>query len=102
MSRDRRQRAAIRELAARRVEAAWTCVGVLCPDLPLRDRKVFAEKVLDLCRGETEPDPRITISPAQVTEMVWRNMQCINRHCPMLLFSDRIAVELNEFFREEN
>jgi hypothetical protein len=41
------------------------------------------------------------ISPAQVQDIVWRNMQCINPRCPMLLFSNQIAEELNEFFRQE-
>jgi hypothetical protein len=32
--------------------------------------------------------------------MVWRNMQCINHRCPMLLFGKQLADELNEFFVE--
>jgi len=28
-------------------------------------------------------------------------MQCINPRCPMLLFSNQIADELNEFFKPE-
>jgi hypothetical protein len=39
------------------------------------------------------------ITPAQVESIIWPNMQCINPHCPMLLFSDQIADELNEFFK---
>ena len=102
MSRDRRQRAAVKELAARRVEAVWTCVNALCPDLSLPDRKALAEKVLDLSRGESPAAPkRIEISPAQVQEMVWRNSQCANRYCSMLLFSQEMADELNEFFWPE-
>lgn len=102
MSRDRSQRAAIKELAARRVEAVWTCLGILCPEMPLPDRKALAAKVLDLGRGETDSSPRITISPAQVQELVWRHSQCANRYCSMLLFSQEMAEELNEFFRQEN
>jgi hypothetical protein len=94
------KRRATRELAARRVEAAWTCVNVLCPDLALPDKKALATKVLDLCRGEIQPAP-IRIFPAQVEEMVWRNSQCANRYCSMVLFSREIADELNEFFRQE-
>ncbi len=102
MSHDRSQRAAIKELAARRVEAVWTCLGVLCPDLPLTDRKILAEKVLDLSRGEWPPAAkRIEISPAQVQEIVWRTSQCANRYCSMLLFSQEMADELNEFFKQE-
>jgi hypothetical protein len=92
ISRDQGQRAAVKELAARRVEAVWTCLGVLCPDLPLTERKILAEKVLDLSRGEWPPAAkRIEISPAQVQELVWRHSQCANRYCSMLLFSQEMA-----------
>ena len=103
MSRDRRNRAATKEHAALRVGAVWTCLGVLCPDLPLVERKVLAEKVLDLTRGEIPPVPkRIEISSAQVQELVWQHSQCANRYCSMLLFSREMAEELNEFFRPED
>jgi len=36
-----------RQLAARRVEAVWTCLRVLCPDLALEAKKELARKVLD-------------------------------------------------------
>ena len=101
MSRERRERAEIKQLAARRVEAVWTCLDVLRTEIPLPERKVLAEKVLDLCFERTLPPSKITISPAQVQEIVWRNSQCANRYCSMLLFSQEIAEELNEFFRQE-
>ena len=95
-------RAAIKLAARQRVEAVWTCLDVLCPDLALEAKKVLAEKVLDLSRGEDrKPPPRIMITPAQVTSIIWANMQCINPRCPMLLFSNQIADELNEFFKAE-
>ncbi len=43
-------RAAIKLAAERRVEAVWTCLGVLCPDLTAQAKKALAEKVLD-CAG---------------------------------------------------
>ena len=102
MSRERRERAEIKQLAARRVEAVWTCVTALCPDLSLPDRKTIAEIVLDLCHGEDqEVAMKIEITPAQVQEIVWRNSQCANHHCSMLLFSRELAEELNEFFWPE-
>jgi hypothetical protein len=94
-------RAAIRLAARQRVDAVWTCLDVLCPDLALEAKKVLAEKVLYLSREEDQKPPRIMITPAQVTSIIWSNMQCINPRCPMLLFSDQIADELNEFFRQE-
>jgi hypothetical protein len=102
VSRERRERAEIKQLAARRVGAVWTCLGILCPDLPLVERKALAERVLDLTRGECPvAAKRIEISPAQVQELVWRNSQCANRYCSMVLFSREIAEELNEFFQPE-
>jgi hypothetical protein len=76
-------------------------LDVLCPDLALEAKKVLAEKVFDLCRGEVQKPPRIMNTPAQVSSIIWSNMQCINPRCPMLLFTNEIADELNEFFNEE-
>jgi len=96
------ERAAIKLAARQRVEAVWTCLDVLCPDMALEAKKVLAEKVLDLSRGEEQkPPPRIMITPAQVSSIIWPNMQCINPRCPMVLFSNEIADELNEFFKGE-
>jgi hypothetical protein len=94
-------KAAIKLAARQRVEAVWACLGVLCPDLVPQAKKALAEKVFDLCRGKDQKPPRIQITPAQVESIIWPNMQCINPRCPMLLFSNQIADELNEFFREE-
>ena len=90
-----------RQLAMQRVEAAWNCVGVLCPDLTPKAKKVLAEKVLDLCAEREKSKPEIKITPPEVQEIVWRNMQCVNPHCPMVLFSREIAAKLNEFFKQE-
>ena len=95
-------KSAIRLAAQRRVEAVWTCLGVLCPDLTAQAKKELARKVLDLSRGEDRKAPRIMITPAQVESIFWPNMQCIHPHCPMLLFSNQIADELNEFFKQED
>jgi hypothetical protein len=95
------EKAAITVAARQRVEAVWSCLGVLRPDLRGQAKKALAEKVLELSRGEEQEPPRIQISPAQVTSIVWANMQCIHPHCPMLLFSNEIADELNEFFKGE-
>ena len=102
MSDLRRRRKAIRQLAATRVEAVWNCVNVLRPDLPLEDRKALAAKILDLGREGYRPPAPIRISKAQVAEMVWRNSQCANRSCSMLLFAEELAKELNEFFGPDN
>ncbi len=106
VSRDRHlsaeERAAIKIAARQRVEAVWSCLGVLRPDLTLQGKKALAEKVFELSRGEAQKPPRIKITPAQVQEIVWANMRCINPRCPMLLFSNQSAEELNEFFKVED
>ena len=94
-------RAAIKLAARQRVEAVWSCLGVLRPDLTPQGKKALGEKILDLSRGEDQKPPRIMITPAQVTSIILSNMQCINPRCPMLLFSNQIADELNEFFKQE-
>ena len=95
------KRAAIKLAARQRVEAVWTCLGVLCPDLTPQDKKALAEKVFELCRGKDRKAPRIMITSAQVESIIWPNTQCIHPHCPMLLYSNQIADELNEFFKGE-
>lgn len=86
----------VKETARRRVESAWACVNVLCPDVPEQEKKAICQKVLDVCRREHKPQIRIT--PAQVQEIIWRHIQCVNRYCSVVLFSQQIADELNEFF----
>jgi hypothetical protein len=84
-----------------RVLAAWQCVSVLRPDLIPADKQNLARELLQVSASFGQPrepvsNPRITA--AQVIDMVWRNSQCIQRSCPMLLFADTLADELNEFF----
>ena len=98
----RRRKSAISEHAARRVEAAWNCVNVLRPDLHVEGRKDLARQFLDLSRDGYQPPQPVRISPAQVSEMVWRNCQCANRYCSMVLFPKEVADELNEFFKPED
>ena len=74
MSRDRQlsaeERAAIKLAARQRVEAVWSCLGVLRPDLRGQAKKALAEKVFDLCRGKSQKALRIQITPAQVTSII--------------------------------
>jgi hypothetical protein len=76
-------------------------LDILCPDLALEAKIELARKVLDLSRGEEQKPPRIMITPAQVASIVWPNTQCVNPRCPMVLFTNEIADELNEFFKAE-
>jgi hypothetical protein len=90
------------KLAARqRVKDVWTCLDILCPDLALEAKKIIARKAFNLTREEEQKPPRIMITPAQVASIVWPNSQCANRYCSMVLFTNEIADELNEFFKPE-
>ena len=91
---------AIQELAHTRVVAALTCVNALCPGLDASGKRRIVNQILTVSDGKDRSVPRQQITEAQVTEMVWRNMQCINRRCPMLLFGRQLAEEINEFFAE--
>jgi hypothetical protein len=57
MGRNRSERpavpAAIKLAAHQRVEAVWSCLDVLRPDLRGQAKKALAEKVFELCRGRT-------------------------------------------------
>jgi len=91
---------AIRELAHARVVAALTCVNALCPDLDLSGKRRMVEQILTLRDAKDRSILPKQITDAQVSEMVWRNMQCINHRCPMLLFGKQLSDEINEFFGE--
>jgi hypothetical protein len=105
MSRNRHlspeRKAAIKLAARQRVKDVWTCLDILCPDLTLKAKKVIARTALKLPREEDQKPPRIMITPAQVASIVWPNSQCANRYCSMVLFTNEIAEELNEFFKQE-
>src|SRR5664280_778840 len=58
LRRDREARTRIRELATRRVEAAWACANALRPDLPENERKALAQQFLDL-----SPEQRCPLNP---------------------------------------
>lgn len=90
----------IKELAHGRVVAALNCVNALCPDLDVSGKRLMVNQILTLSDGKTRTIPQRQISEAQVTEIVWRNMQCIHHRCPMLLFARQLTEELNEFFRQ--
>jgi len=81
--------------------AALHCAIVLRPDLDTRGLKKLAKAILSLGAGdanEGRSPPQIEINDAQVTEMVWCHSQCIEPHCPLLIFGKQLADELNEFF----
>jgi hypothetical protein len=92
-----------REFASgeRRVALTRVYLKMTRPDLDQNARTVLGDLIIALVDGEDGSQRHRKITDAQVNEMVWRNMQCINHRCPMLLFGKQLADELNEFFAEE-
>ena len=86
------------ELARRRVEAVLACISVLLPEADANRKRRIANRILTLCDGK---DRTLKISAGQAQEIVLRHTQCISRNCPLLIFSEPLARELNEFFTED-
>ena len=64
----------------------------------------LATEILTLVRGEDRLIPKKTITPAGVYEMFTRNSQCVlnpTGRCPLLVFTEQLCEELNEFFGED-
>lgn len=95
--REEKEFTAICQDAHARVSAVLRCLDVLVPDAPLRLRKRFANRILQMCDGRNRD---IKINEAVLREMVLRNHQCIARFCPMLLFTEPMTRELNAYFNE--
>jgi hypothetical protein len=87
--------------AQRRVALTLAYLEVICPDIDHSRRIEIANSILALIDGEDRRLVQTKITDPQAVEMVWRNMQCINHRCPMLLFGRQLAEEINEFFKEE-
>ena len=89
---------AVCELARRRVNAVLACIDALLPEADVKRKRKIANRILSLCASK---DRAPKISAAQAHEFVIRHTQCISRNCPLLIFGEPLACELNEFFREE-
>jgi hypothetical protein len=86
----------------RRIALTRVYLKMTCPDLDQSMRTVLGDLIIALVDGEDRRSQQHRkITDAAVNEMVWRNVQRINRRCPMLLFGRQFADELNEFFAEE-
>jgi type III secretion system FlhB-like substrate exporter len=82
-----------------RVLTAWACAALLRPDLSAAGKEKLAKKILKMAESE---DHRLGITPAQAQEIVLSNIQCIAKNCPLLIFADPLARELNAFFHEDH
>lgn len=85
----------------RRVALTRVYLKMTRPNIDQNTRRKLADMIIALADGKERKSHPQTITDAQVSEMVWRNMQCIHHRCPMLLFGKQLAEELNEFFAVE-
>ena len=89
----------------RRVALTRVYLKMTCPDSDPRTRATLADSILALLDNEGRTVPQRNIGDAQVTEMVWRQSQCVlnqTGRCPLLIFGRQLAEEINEFFAETN
>ena len=80
--------------------SAVYCANVLRPDLDEAGKRKLANDILTLGDNQDREMPKRRITPAAVEEMFFRQSQCIHPKCPLLLFSEQLAEELNTFFEE--
>ena len=88
----------------RRVTLTLAYLKLVSPDTDQSKRPKLADSILALVDGENCAMPQKRITDAQVVEMVWRHSQCaLNRmgKCPLLVFGNQLADDLNEFFGED-
>ena len=78
--------------------AVLQCIDILLPGIDARKKKRIANRILSMCDGK---DRSRKITQAQAEEIVLSNLQCIGKNCPMLIFSEPLSRELNEFFKGE-
>jgi hypothetical protein len=90
--------------AQRRIALTSAYLKVICPAIDRRKRAKLVDSILALIDGEDQRLLRKKITDAQVVEMVWRHSQCVHNQtgrCPLLIFGEQLAEEINEFFSEE-
>jgi hypothetical protein len=90
--------------AQRRVALTLAYLNLACSDIAPRTMSELANSILSLVEGECRRPPRKKIGDPQVVELVWRHSQCVlnqTGRCPLLVFGQQMAEELNEFFAED-
>lgn len=81
--------------------AAHRCGGGAVLVEPGMSYKRRDQHFIDCLQALTEK-PKRRITDSQIVQMIWRNMQCIKPHCPLLIYGRQLADELNEFFWSED
>jgi hypothetical protein len=90
--------------AQHRVALTLAYLKVVCPGVNQSTRTKLADAILALMDGEDLAVPQRRITDAQVVEAVWRHSQCVLHQrgkCPLLVFGNQLAEEINEFFAGE-
>lgn len=89
------------DVLRKKIAAALDCVILMCPQLDARGKRRMVKAILTLGDGKERANSQRHITGPQIVEMVWRHSQCVDPHCPLLLFGGELAQELNEFFQED-
>jgi hypothetical protein len=82
--------------------SALYCATILRPDLDQIARRNLANAILSLGGNQHRTMPKKYISAAVVEEIFFRQAQCVCAKCPMLLFSEQLAEELNAYFEQKS
>jgi hypothetical protein len=87
-----------------KAKTALHCVQRMSPQLDAKTKRKMVKAILSLVRENEGPAPRRQITGAQCVELVWSNSQCIHSQtgkCPLLIFGEQLAKQLNTFFAED-
>ena len=85
----------------RRIALTSAYLKVICPGIDRSKRSKLAGSILALIADQDSTTPQRKITDAQVVEMVWRQSQCVlnqTGRCPLLIFGEQLAEEINEYF----
>jgi len=93
-----RQFEEICSLAKMRTAVAFRTAHALLPSATNRQLMRASRRILSVCDGR-DRTPKITESV--IKDMILRNSQCLSKQCPMLLFTEPLAREINRYFAEE-
>lgn len=105
MSRQKQGLRTQREKAAdQKAKTALHCGQRMNPQLDAKATRKMVKAIPRVVHGKEEPAPRRQISGAQCVELVWSNSQCVHSRtgkCPLLIFGEQLAQQLNTFFAED-
>lgn len=90
--------------AQRRLALTVAYLKVVRPGINQSTRTKLVYSILALIDDQDSAMPQRKIADAQVVEMVWRHSQCVLNQtgkCPLLVFGNQLAEEINGFFTEE-